>query len=170
MIIHEADAVKHITSGERATWNNKVNISTGGVHKNKFVQTDADGNIKKFDTIQSADVPVHSAGLLTSGTIPSGRIGLDIGRASDLTTHAGLSTHISSTERTKWNKVTDKADTSAMNSALSTKADTSALNTHSSNKSNPHSVTKAQVGLGDVNNTATLINRYQTPQCICSHS
>ena len=47
-----------------------------------------------------------------------------------------------------------KADTSAMNSALSAKADSSALTGHTGNVSNPHSVTKAQVGLEFADNTA----------------
>ena len=55
---------------------------------------------------------------------------------SDLTTHTGNSTiHITSTERTNWN------------------AAASALSTHIDNVSNPHSVTKEQVGLGNVENT-----------------
>ena len=36
---------------------------------------------------------------------------------------------------------------------MSGKADKSALETHTSNKSNPHGVTKAQIGLDKVDNT-----------------
>lgn len=43
----------------------------------------------------------------------------------------------------------------ALNTAIGTKANTSDLNSHINNKSNPHSVTKSQVGLGNVPNVAT---------------
>lgn len=42
------------------------------------------------------------------------------------------------------------ATTEAMNAALAGKAEASALSEHVANKENPHSVTKAQVGLGNV--------------------
>lgn len=43
----------------------------------------------------------------------------------------------------------------ALNSAIGTKANVSDLTTHTGNTSNPHSVTKAQVGLGNVPNVST---------------
>lgn len=42
----------------------------------------------------------------------------------------------------------------AIATAISSKADTTALTTHTGDTSNPHSVTKAQVGLGNVDNTS----------------
>lgn len=48
----------------------------------------------------------------------------------------------------------------ALNSAIGTKANVSDLTTHTENTSNPHSVTKAQVGLGNVPNVST---NNQTP-------
>lgn len=45
---------------------------------------------------------------------------------------------------------------SGVDSAVSGKADASALTAHTGNKNNPHSVTKAQVGLGNVDNTSDL--------------
>lgn len=48
--------------------------------------------------------------------------------------------------------LTAKADASA----LATKADASTLTAHTSNTSNPHAVTKAQVGLGNADNTSDL--------------
>lgn len=47
---------------------------------------------------------------------------------------------------------------------LATKADTSALNAHTTNTSNPHAVTKAQVGLGNVDNTADTAKPVSTAQ------
>jgi len=43
-----------------------------------------------------------------------------------------------------------------INSALNLKANASDLTSHTGNTSNPHNVTKAQVGLGNVNNTADM--------------
>ena len=52
---------------------------------------------------------------------------------------------------------TATTSTQAVNkSQLDTKADTTTLTSHTTNVSNPHSVTKAQVGLANVNNTADL--------------
>ena len=50
------------------------------------------------------------------------------------------------------------------NTLLNTKASATALNTHTSNKSNPHSVTAAQIGLGNVNNTADSAKPVSTLQ------
>lgn len=45
------------------------------------------------------------------------------------------------------------SDSNEISVDLSGKADKSALETHTSNKSNPHGVTKAQIGLDKVDNT-----------------
>lgn len=47
-------------------------------------------------------------------------------------------------------------DNTNLSNALNAKADASALTAHTSNTNNPHSVTKAQVGLGNVDNTSDL--------------
>jgi len=47
-----------------------------------------------------------------------------------------------------------KADVSAMNAGLNLKATTAALSSHTGNLLNPHTVTKAQVGLANVSNLA----------------
>lgn len=83
--------------------------------------------------------------------------------------------HITSDERRAWNNKYDKPDTGIPKSDLSNevhtslgKADTALqehqdisglatkteLNTHTNNKSNPHSVTKSHVGLGNCDNTS----------------
>jgi len=46
------------------------------------------------------------------------------------------------------------ADVNGLQTALDAKAATTALTSHTGNTSNPHSVTKAQVGLGNVDNTS----------------
>ena len=69
--------------------------------------------------------------------------------------------------------ITDNAD--KIDAALMTKADDLDLAAHTSNTNNPHGVTKAQVGLGNVNNYGTVTdaataqnntvtNQYMTPQ------
>ena len=58
---------------------------------------------------------------------------------SDLETHAATDTHITSSERTAWN-------------------------THKDSKENPHGVTKAQVGLGNVDNTSDADKPVSTAQ------
>lgn len=47
-----------------------------------------------------------------------------------------------------------KADAADMTASLALKADASALTAHTGNTGNPHAVTKAQVGLGNVDNTS----------------
>lgn len=76
------------------------------------------------------------------------------------------------TDTTKWRVWLDKTDintatknatsaastantaAAAIDSKIATKANASDLTSHTSNKSNPHGVTKAQVGLGNVDNTS----------------
>lgn len=50
----------------------------------------------------------------------------------------------------------DIYDNASATTALNAKADNTTVNSHIANTSNPHSVTKAQVGLGNVDNTSDL--------------
>lgn len=64
-------------------------------------------------------------------------------------------TEISSSAGAAWGTVTGTlADQTDLQSALDAKATTTALTTHTSDTANPHSVTKAQVGLANVDNTS----------------
>ena len=56
------------------------------------------------------------------------------------------------------------SNTSAIGTLQTDKASASTVNTHISNTSNPHSVTKAQLGLGNVDNTSDMNKPYSTPQ------
>jgi len=58
----------------------------------------------------------------------------------------------------------DRVEARATAFALATKADAADLVLHTSNTSNPHSVTKAQVGLGSVDNTADTAKPVSTLQ------
>lgn len=51
-----------------------------------------------------------------------------------------------------------------LQTAIDAKADASALTSHTGNTSNPHGVTKAQVGLGNVDNTADTAKPVSTAQ------
>ena len=58
---------------------------------------------------------------------------------------------------TAWGSITGTlSDQTDLQSALDAKADASALTAHTSDTTNPHAVTAAQVGLGNVDNTADL--------------
>ena len=57
-----------------------------------------------------------------------------------------------------------KADTTTVNAALAQKADKTTLNAHTGNTKNPHQVTKAQVGLGNVDNTSDANKPVSTAQ------
>jgi hypothetical protein len=57
-----------------------------------------------------------------------------------------------------------EADIAGLGDDLSAKADASALGSHVANTSNPHGVTKAQVGLGSVDNTADADKPVSTAQ------
>lgn len=58
----------------------------------------------------------------------------------------------------------ETSEVNGLDAALGAKADSSALAAHSSDSSNPHGVTKAQVGLGNVDNTADADKPVSTPQ------
>ena len=92
--------------------------------------------------------------------------------AATLASHTGNSTiHITSTERTNWNAKanpddipSDLSELSDTSELLAAKADSSALTSHTGSTANPHGVTKAQVGLGNVDNTSDANKPVSTAQ------
>lgn len=83
---------------------------------------------------------------------------------SDLTSHTGNTTvHITSSERTKWNSKAEGDHTHDQylteHQDISGKANVSDLNSHTGNKSNPHGVTKDQIGLSNVENKSSATIR-----------
>jgi hypothetical protein len=122
---HASDNVVHITSSERATWNAKWNYDENTI---KSVKVD---KAKDADTVSGFTVAksVPSDAKFTDTTyseITTAEI--DAGTASTLRTISG--------RRAKY--ILDKAQ--------------SFVDTHEAKTSNPHGVTKAQVGLGNVDN------------------
>lgn len=64
-----------------------------------------------------------------------------------------------------WGSITGTlSDQTDLNTALGLKASQSSLNTHTTDVSNPHSVTKSQVGLGNVDNTSDVNKPVSTAQ------
>lgn len=82
---------------------------------------------------------------------------------------SGLATKVNTSTYTAG--LATKADASALTTettralaAEATKADTTALTSHTGNTSNPHAVTKAQVGLGNADNTSDVNKPVSTAQ------
>lgn len=65
---------------------------------------------------------------------------------------------------------TVQAALNELQSDIDTKANSSSLNAHTTNVSNPHSVTKAQVGLGNVDNTSDVNKPVSTAQAAAINS
>lgn len=70
-----------------------------------------------------------------------------------------LTTNVSNKPLSAAQGVAIKALIDALDDAIDGKADSSALTSHTGNTSNPHSVTKAQVGLGNVENKSSATIR-----------
>ncbi len=66
---------------------------------------------------------------------------------------------VSDTEKATWNTVTNKADRTYVDTELDKKADSTVVSSHTNDKTNPHGVTKAQVGLGSVENKSSATIR-----------
>lgn len=123
---------------------------------NNYITKNVDDLTNYTSTINLADVALSNNynDLYYKPTIPT--------NTNQLTNGSGYITK-------SVNNLTNYSTTTAMNTAISsyhdsTKADASALTTHTGNTNNPHSVTKAQVGLGNVPNTdfTTPVSTLQT--------
>jgi hypothetical protein len=174
-------------------------LSRRGVGASGFSSADGGGASANMPTYL-ADVQINGATIVGNVTVSSGKTidGRDISAdgatldalsAAASTTAADLAAHIADT--------TDAHDASAISTTptgnlaainvqtaldelqtdVDTRATSTALTTHTSNTSNPHSVTKSQVGLGNVDNTsdatknaavATLTNKTLTSPVINS--
>jgi len=71
---------------------------------------------------------------------------------------------ISTAVQNALNGKASQASLSSLSNTVAGKADLISLNTHVQNKANPHTVTKAQVGLGDVDNTSDANKPVSTRQ------
>jgi len=127
----------------------KTYYPTGVVDKN--------GNYIGFSTISytpdgTSIHQINVRALKDDGTDITSSISISIDKNGTITTSApnpqlsSNSTEIATTSFVKSN----------IDSAISSKANSSDLTSHTDDKNNPHSVTKAQVGLGNVDNTSDV--------------
>lgn len=158
-----------------------ITESVGAADADKFVKTNEDGVLANSLLELAPDVTDHIADntkhltssqntLLDALTATSTELNYCVGVTSaiqtqltaisgDLTTHASDNTkHLTSSQNTWLDAITATATEInylvGVTSAVQTQLDTAAI--HATNTSNPHSVTKAQVGLGNVDNTSDL--------------
>ena len=173
---HTGDTARHVSDQERTRWNGKADAS----HRHKVADIDgleaiisnqttnkanqADltahiqnqnnphnvtkqqvglGNVTNVEQASKADFDAHATNHNNPHNVTKSQVGLanvtNVEQASkaDFDAHSRDTTkHITQQERTSWNS----------------KADGRALTDHTGNRNNPHGVTKAQVGLGNVAN------------------
>ena len=134
---HAADET-HITPDERENWNAKADLDDFQSHVSSTVHITAAERTSWNAKVSTGDLQTHASNAthITSDERNSWNAKAP---ASDLQSHASNSTHITATERESWNA----------------KAAASDLQAHTASTSNPHGVTKSQVGLGNVPNVAT---------------
>ncbi len=131
-VLHLSDSVRHITSVERSLWNtvtNKVDKVTG---KGLSTEDYSTAEKNKLAGLENYEHPSeHSATMITED-----------------------SNHkfVTEAEKTNWNS---KASGNH-NHDLSYEPKNSNIQNHIANRSNPHTVSKADVGLGNVDNTSDL--------------
>lgn len=183
---HIDDSVAHITSSERTKWNNKSDLghthdfgelTNSPIEENnsgELVYTDESGNIiarinengTETTTLTAKSVVVGGVNVQTeldelNNLVGTKSVATQISEAiakenlsqyatdSDLSTHISNTTvHITSAERTSWNAKANQSD----------------FEVHVDNQSNPHGVTKSQVGLGNVDNTSDINKPVSTAQ------
>ena len=108
---------------------------------------------------KAATKPTYTASEVGADASGSANIALTAAKAYTDTEIAGLINGAPTTLDTLGEIATAMSENQsvveALNSAIGTKANASDLTTHTGNTSNPHSVTKAQVGLGNVPNVST---------------
>lgn len=120
LISHLADNVRHITAGERSLWNtvkNKVDIIPGkGLSTNDYTTVEKNKLSGIADKANNYVHPVsHPADIITQDAthrfVSDDEKKVWNTNKSNVDTHVSNNTiHITSQERTKWNKVTDKLD------------------------------------------------------------
>lgn len=132
----------HITTEERADWNAKATTE----YVDTKVANLVDSSPATLDTLNELAAALGDDP--NFATTVANQIGLKANQ-SDLDSHTSNTTaHITATERTNWNNKADQSD----------------LDSHTDNKSNPHNVTKSQVGLGNVDNTSDANKPVSTAQ------
>ncbi|NMB44467.1 MAG: hypothetical protein GX995_10100, partial [Clostridiales bacterium] len=78
---------------------------------------------------------------------------------ASMITESATKRFVTDTEKNTWNTVTNKADKTYVDTELGKKANSSTVSSHIGDKTNPHGVTKSQVGLGNVENKSSATIR-----------
>ena len=114
---------------------------------------EVDGN---FATIAAMSTG-HSADKNNPHVVTKAQVGLGaVDNTPDLSKPVSAATQAALALKANLADMELKADAADMADALALKASTSALAAHAGNVGNPHAVTKAQVGLGNCENTAGI--------------
>ncbi|MCW6665397.1 phage tail protein [Aerococcaceae bacterium NML191219] len=145
---HKKDDTRHVTSSDRNAWNNKANAT----------HSHAISDVSGLQT-QLNNATNHAASRSNPHNVTKSQVGLgyvdNVKQASkaDFDTHNSDSTrHITSQERTKWNGKAEGSHTHSVSDVSGLQAHISSANAHIVSRSNPHNVTKTQVGLSNVDN------------------
>ena len=132
----------HITTEERDDWNAKATTAYVDQAVAGIVNSAPD-KLNTLDELAAALGDNENFATTVTNSLA------EKAKQSDLDSHTSNTTaHITTTERTNWNNKANQSDFEA----------------HTDNKSNPHSVTKAQVGLGNVDNTSDANKPVSTAQ------
>ena len=163
---HEGNATLHITSAERTKWNKaEQNVQSDW----SVSDSSSDAFIKnKPASLPASDVsawakaatkPTYTASEVGADPAGSANTALENAKKYTDTEIAGIINGAPTTLDTL-GEIADamaenKTVVDALNDAIGSKANTTDLSAHTGNTSNPHNVTKSQVGLGNVPNVAT---------------
>lgn len=149
---HTGNSTIHITASERTNWNsakNHADSTHARTDATKVEKSSTNGNIK----INGTETTVYTH---PSGTNPHGTTKSDVGLGNVPNVATNDQTP-SYTEATTLAKLTSGEKLSVAFGKIS-KAITDLIS-HIGNKSNPHGVTKSQVGLGNVENKSSATIR-----------
>ena len=169
-----ADALTHLGLTATAAELNKMDGVTATTAELNYV----DGVTSNIQTQLNAKVPtsrtVNGKALSANITLSASDVGADAsGSASSALTSAKsytdgeISKLVNNASTETLDSIAELADAieendtaiEALNSVAASKANASDLTSHTGNKSNPHGVTKAQVGLGSVENKSSAAIR-----------
>lgn len=129
-----------LTAADAATARSAIGAGSSSLTLGTTSTTAKAGNYAPAST-DITDATTIGKSLLTASDAPTARTAIGAGTSNlAIGTTAGTA-----------------ADAATTTTAIAAKADATALTAHTSNLSNPHAVTKAQVGLGNATNVALLV-------------
>ena len=150
---HTSDTVIHITSAERTAWNNKADLT--------YVNTELD---KKSDSGHTHTITASASDddvVVLTGTNGDNKVTYTASHSTSGVT-AGTYKNVTVNE---YGHVTGGTNPTTLSGYGITDATSKFdFEGHIDNKGNPHGVTKAQVGLGNVDNTADINKPVSTAQ------